>query len=482
MALIYEKNISKIHDEYMLRATELLQGFIFEGIMCIYANSEKMYAQLMQIYNMSENKKTKPNKQVVFQNLLATTKEWSRDRIEKETNRIRKGCDTDIFDLLIKATIKSNITLFTCGYSMRENAELFVTYYNKIDIGDVIHKCYIYTSKRFYNNPELFVVRDIIVNKNPENKNISEVSEISPCNIKEIKRLINEGISEGIWKSLPLKDVLNGYLNLKPIYEDTNLEDLAVVKSNNLKSQLGKESDLKTKETSKTINVPVFYEHASAQPNEEKMTNIQKNIQPKKNLKLSNIVERIPNRQGPVASPTQQTADSNIEKASTITRLNPGEKIGTQLNSFHSNKQKKQDAVSASAGINGISIKPPRSIQKPVEQFKLAQHALTNKKYTAPDDIQEIDIKTDSENDYDENYNAISRARGESTHNEDSDDDDDNNENESEGDDIEQAVFAKLDNTINPAGNRSNVGGTKNHYETLEEYSNSVVYRNKKNT
>ena len=72
MALIYEKNISKIHDEYTLRVTEMLQGYIYESMLYVFEQSQTMYDQLLTIRNnkKDDGKKKPPmlGRDVVFQN------------------------------------------------------------------------------------------------------------------------------------------------------------------------------------------------------------------------------------------------------------------------------------------------------------------------------------------------------------------------------------------------------------------------------
>jgi hypothetical protein len=422
MSLIYEKNISKIHDEYTLRVTEMLQSYIYEGILHIFDKSQEMYAQLLKLYNTGYKKKSPPRKDIVFQNLLATTKDWSKDKIMVETNRIKLASeDSVIFDLLIKALIKSNITLFTCGYSMRETAEMFNDYYNKIDIGDVIHKCYIYTAKRFYNNVELFV---------------NDSKELSATNIKEIKRLINEGISEGIWKSLPLENVLNGYLNLKPIYEDTNIEDFKQIRMTNLKSQLN--NDLKhvgSLSTNVPNGAPLTMQDpkssASLLPitkkNQEQNSDRSNMGAQSKILNISNLVNQKQNDIPP----------NFMDRTNSITKVN-----NNKLNSFHSRPEE----------IN-------RSVHNNQDSSKLNN------------------INRASEGD---NYSVIDNDDDEDDDDDDEDDDessDENNDNQSDVK-IKKALLMKLNNTLNVNQKGEKQKSGMQNYKTLEEFSNSAVYRN----
>ena len=483
MALIYEKNIAKINEEYTLRVTEMLQGFIYEGILNLFDRAQQMYGQLLKIYSTTDKKKYPPKKDMVFQNLLATTKDWSRDRIMKETNRIKLESENSlIFDLLIKAVIKSNITLFTCGYSMRDAANIFNTYYNKIDVGDVIHKCYIYSAKRFYNNADLFV---------------NDSKELSTANIREIKRLINEGISEGIWKSLPLEHVLNGYLNLRPIYEDTNLDDFKKIKGSSLKSQLNDDIGIDSRShlpiTKKsphgyTTGLPLK-DQSMNNPSYAGVQNTSREGNAVATQEGNMVVQSNYSQEPFKQSPNSAQEGDGVQESS----LDNSQKTRTSINSKQGNTNQKSLNI---FNLVNKSNMPPNFLDKNARSptqtqiTQVAGHKL-NSFHSRPLKLSPTIVKPKSiEPNRTMNNHQASIQNNDSIQRTDTiadnyevNEDADNSDSEDEDNDmsgggkmkVDKALLMKIDNTIKGHQKGNSIGINK----TLEEFSNSVVYKHK---
>ena len=124
----------------------------------------------------------------------------NKNMIDGEANRIKHASRCyDWFDNLIKATIKSHILLLACPSRKKKCESLDSKYYENVSTEDFIHKCYIETTKAIYNNPELFW------------------HELKPIKVKRNQKviidIIRKSIASAIRKSLPIKSILEDFLN-----------------------------------------------------------------------------------------------------------------------------------------------------------------------------------------------------------------------------------------------------------------------------
>ena len=147
--------------------------------------------------------------------------------LDGETNRIKHGSKCyDWFDDLVKATIKSHILLLTCPSKTKKSESLDAKYYENVNTEDFLHKCYIESAKLFYNNPELFW-HDLKPIKAKRNQ-------------KMIIDMIRKSIESAIRKSLPMKIILEDFLNNDP-YDEENININPFIPSsriNDMKSQV----------------------------------------------------------------------------------------------------------------------------------------------------------------------------------------------------------------------------------------------------
>jgi hypothetical protein len=299
-----------------------------------------------------ENKKI-PSRIVIFQNLLTLIKDWNQELINTETIRIRDASQcSEWFDKLIKAVVKSNIVLLTSGYSIREDRIAMRGYHNSIDISHFIHLCYIYSAKRIYNDPFLYKETDI---QDYEKKS----------NQRSILQLIDDGIREAIWHSIPIKGILDEYLELdtviiKPL-EHMNVENMQLNKiKSNIDPTGGSRVDGMIDPNSKNI-----------QPHITKDTE-------QKTMTLNNVT----NQQGVMA--ITKPYPEFIDRNSTLL------KVGGELKSFHSRNPTNENVQQT----NNVKISKKQSAGG--EEIDIDFATEQNKKST---DENESDEEDDEESD-----------------------------------------------------------------------------------
>ncbi len=206
MSHYYEKNIVEIKNEYTEFLINILTPLLFEGIKSIYDKAvsfEEVYRQKEQLDPSIKN----PGVFKLFQICLRDIPNLNAASIESETNRIkeRSKC-SEWFDSLLKSVIKSHIVLLTFNSKNKKSKIVEERYHEKIDTNLFIHKCYIESSRIFFNYPELFW------------------HHFSTLDIKrnqrEIYDLIKDAIKEAIKKTLPIKLIMEEYLKNDYTYED----------------------------------------------------------------------------------------------------------------------------------------------------------------------------------------------------------------------------------------------------------------------
>jgi hypothetical protein len=203
---------------------------VYEGIESILNKSIELDKQYNEKSHSDPNVKS-PGVIVLFRTFLKNIPNLSNLQIENETKRIKEHCGyADIFDDLIKAVIKSNIILLTYNVSGKSCKLVTEKIHNKIESKNLIHKCYVEVARVIYDNVELFIKK----------------------NDKLIYQFINDGIVKAIRNILPLKQILQEYLNedyvdmtnatnekisIKPKYEDiksriekSKIDDSVIIK------------------------------------------------------------------------------------------------------------------------------------------------------------------------------------------------------------------------------------------------------------
>jgi len=254
MAHYYEKNIVDIKNEYTDFLINILTPLIHEGIKSIYnkaVNLEEAFRQRVLEDPSVEN----PGVFKLFQICLRDIPNLNSASIENEVNRIkeRSKC-SEWFENLLKSTIKSHIVLLTFNSKKKKSKVVEEKFHDKIDTNLFIHKCYIEASRLFFNYPELFW------------------HHFSTLDIKrnqrEIYELIKIAIREAIRKSLPIKHILDEYLQNDYDYEDyvkseeKRIKIRKMIESDNIYMEAGEEmnddnQDSETETESETVTETV---------------------------------------------------------------------------------------------------------------------------------------------------------------------------------------------------------------------------------
>lgn len=177
--------------EYTIQLVNILTPLIFEGF--------------QSIYNYALDISKKDDTLMIFQGLLRRVPKWNKDMIEKEVIRIKTQSHcAEWFDDLIRAVVRSNILIL----SNKITDQYALDYCKNLDIDKFIHKCYVQCSREIFNSPYLFF------------------DKLKPIEIKRNQRdccvLIKESIREAIRKMLPLKYILQNYLQ-HPVQVDIDL-------------------------------------------------------------------------------------------------------------------------------------------------------------------------------------------------------------------------------------------------------------------
>ena len=115
-------------NEFTINIINILYPLINEGI--------------NTIYNKAKEVSKKENVLKMFQTFLKRIPKWQDETLTLEINRIKtNSTDFDLLNNLIKAAIKSNITILT--YSPYKNNKINPEFYNKFDFKKFIHNIYI---------------------------------------------------------------------------------------------------------------------------------------------------------------------------------------------------------------------------------------------------------------------------------------------------------------------------------------------------
>lgn len=191
--------IVEIKNEFTEYLLNILTIPLYDGFNSIYKKS----IELSSIYDnkiKSGLSITNPGINNLFKIFLKDIPNLNRDRIERETIRIKNsGKHIDFFDDLIKVVIKSYIILLTSINEQNYNLLKNIKHYDNVDTCNFIHKCYIEISKNLMNVPDIF---------NESNNPPSKIKE----NYTECIELIKKGILNAIRNVIPMKDIITEYL------------------------------------------------------------------------------------------------------------------------------------------------------------------------------------------------------------------------------------------------------------------------------
>jgi hypothetical protein len=172
---------------------------MYEGISKMYIQSRKLEQKYIEA-QQKHPEVVNPGVLKIFQKLLMDIPNLNNNKIKEEEIRIRDNSKVaDIFDDLIRATMKSYIVLLTYNISEKQCRIVDSRYHENIDIREFIHKCYIESARKFHECPHIFY-HEFNNNQLLKNK-------------RDAHTIIKESIHTAIMRSLPLKAILEEYLS-----------------------------------------------------------------------------------------------------------------------------------------------------------------------------------------------------------------------------------------------------------------------------
>ena len=173
--------------EYTTQLVNVLTSLIYEGL-------NSIYTEALKTSNGADNILK------VFQSFLRRIPKWNSEIIKQESDRILTNTKSvSWLSDLIKATLKANMIILTFNPSLKLQHKIDPKYYKDIKLEDFIHKIYIECARELWNNPYLMY------------------HQYSAIELKRNQRdtitLIKEAIKEAVRKLLPLKEILEIYLD-----------------------------------------------------------------------------------------------------------------------------------------------------------------------------------------------------------------------------------------------------------------------------
>lgn len=230
-------------NEYTINLVNVLSPLIYEGLVSIYTEA----------LNVSNNA---DNILKVFQSFLRKIPKWTSEMINQETERILKNSKScDWLSNLVKATIKANMIILTYNPHLKLQNKIESSYYKNINLEDFIHKIYIECARELWNNPYLMY------------------HQYSPIELKRNQRdtiiLVKDAVKEAIRRLLPLKELLEIYLD--DDLEQNDLHDfdknITEIGERNIKKLINK--DLKDEELDYK-SFPIIINNKSSEQQEQK--------------------------------------------------------------------------------------------------------------------------------------------------------------------------------------------------------------------
>ena len=301
-------------NEYTINLVNVLSPLIYEGLTSIYTEA-------LNVSNCADNILK------VFQSFLRKIPKWTPEMIKQETDRILKNSKSvNWLSNLVKATIKANMIILTYNPHLKLQNKIDPKYYKNINLEDFIHKIYIECARELWNNPYLMY------------------HQYPPIELKRNQRdtiiLVKDAIKEAIRRLLPLKELLEIYLddelelNNIPDFDRTiteigerNIqklinEDLKDDLKNNLKDDL--KNNLKEELDNKLNQYEIKQQGGNDNDNDSK-TLIQKDL----NSKILDIINN------------DKTNDENINSKKEIANIHSENYTNNSSSDTSINKQNK---------------------------------------------------------------------------------------------------------------------------------------------
>jgi len=229
MTYYFEKTIVDAKDIYTNYLVDTLTPLLYEGFYSIYEKARSLENTYIQASKIDPDVKN-PGVLVLFQHFLIGVDKLSDNMIDEETKRIRDNSKcSDIFDQLIKAVMKSHIIVLTYTASGQKCKLVTEKMHEKIESKYFIHKCYVECARLFYDHSALFW------------------HEFSNSELKDNQRIIYQltkiGIKNAIKRCLPMKELLETYLNNDYVEEESANSENEYVKVKDLLQHNNKRDD-----------------------------------------------------------------------------------------------------------------------------------------------------------------------------------------------------------------------------------------------
>jgi hypothetical protein len=213
----FGKSIVDAKDIYTDHLMNILTPLIYEGLNSLYMQSKEYEKQAIGREKKDRDFKN-PGANHFFQIMMSSLREMNDTSIEEETKRIKNICGcAEYFDDLIKAVIKSHISVLTCTVKepklLKENK-----FHQSVNINTFIHKCYIESIKFIFEMPEIF--------------GAGKKSQ------QTIIYYIKLGIKDAIKQTLPMRQILEEFLNnnYESVYE-SHMEKIKNILIENIKKE-----------------------------------------------------------------------------------------------------------------------------------------------------------------------------------------------------------------------------------------------------
>ena len=208
MTHFFEKTITDAKEIYLNCLLTTLIPLIHERFTHMYEKALLLEDKFITAEKQHPTVKN-PGILPLFQNIIRDINTLNHKLIEDEYIRIKSNSRcADIFDDLVKAVLKSYIITLTYTASGKKCKIIDERMHERVEIQNFIHKCYIESSVMIHDNPALFwqgYDNDVIKN-----------------NQYSIRQIIRNGIKNAIVQSIPMKDILETYLDNDYVEEEEN--------------------------------------------------------------------------------------------------------------------------------------------------------------------------------------------------------------------------------------------------------------------
>lgn len=195
--------------EYMEQIYDLFTNPFYQGIVSIWKKSKTLYeAELDYQKKLRPRDRKKISLLMIFQKKLEDIPNWSEEIINNEYNRIKEITGWPNFDRLILAilTTRSNILETISLDSKKQKYELTIP-----SSKHFIHCCYMQIARNIFEFPYLLEDRRQLINH-------IEMQQ----NMRLTKDLIQKSIDKTIREMLPVRQIIDAYLNQDKIDELNN--------------------------------------------------------------------------------------------------------------------------------------------------------------------------------------------------------------------------------------------------------------------